>query len=93
MSKSILQSEPECYITHSPYGLHRHHIYFGHGNRKISEDNGFWVWLRYDLHNGSSYGVHFNHELDLRLKQECQRKYEETHTREEFMKLIGRNFL
>lgn len=33
------------------------------------------------------------HALDLRLKQDCQRKFEETHSREEFMAIIGRNYL
>lgn len=33
------------------------------------------------------------HTLDLRLKQDCQRRFEETHSREEFMAIIGRNYL
>ena len=92
MAKSILQSEKVCYITGSPLRLHKHHIFMG-PNRKISEEYGCWVYLREDWHNMSNYGVHFNSELDLFLKQECQRKFEETHTREEFIALIGRNFL
>lgn len=51
------------------------------------------MWLRYDWHNGASYGVHFNHALDLQLKRECQEKFEETHTRQEFIQLIGKNYL
>jgi len=90
--KSILQDEKECYVTGDTNNLHCHHIYGG-GNRQISEKNGFKVWLRADWHNMSDYGVHFNPKLDLRLKQECQRKYEETHSRAEFMALIGRNYL
>ena len=89
--KSILQSRRECYLTRCTENLHKHHIFFG-PLRDIAEKNGFWVWLRADLHNGR-YGVHFNRELDLRLKRECQARYEETHAREEFMKLIGRNYL
>ena len=92
MAKSILQTEKECYITGSTINLHEHHIYAG-GNRKISEKYGFKVWLRADWHNMSDYGVHFNRDLDLHLKQECQRKFEETHSREEFMRLIGKNYL
>lgn len=49
--------------------------------------------LRVDWHNGADYGVHFNRNLNLKLRQICQQKYEETHTREEFMTLIGRNYL
>lgn len=90
--RSILQSEKECLLTGAVTGLHKHHIYGG-PNRSISEKNGFWVWLRADWHNMSSYGVHSDHGLDLRLKRLCQQEYEKTHTREEFMALIGRNYL
>lgn len=41
----------------------------------------------------ADYGVHFNKELNLKLKRECQEKFEETHSREEFMRLIGKNYL
>lgn len=91
--KSILQSEKQCYLTGETGQLHKHHIFFGRGLRKISEENGFWVYLLPRLHNMSNDGVHFNRELDLKLKRACQKKYEEKHTREEFMALIGRNYL
>lgn len=90
---SILQDGKECYVTKSTNSLHKHHIYAGNGYRKISDQNGFWVWLRADWHNMSDYGVHFNKQFDLKLKRICQSKYEETHTRDEFMRLIGRNYL
>ena len=92
MAKSILQNEKRCFITGSTTGLQRHHIYFG-ANRRISEENGFWVWLIPEYHNMSDYGVHFDKAFDLKLKQDCQRKYEETHSREEFIALIGKNYL
>ena len=38
-------------------------------------------------------GPHQDRQTDLLLKRECQRKFEETHSREEFMKIIGRNYL
>lgn len=93
--KSILQDRRECYITHTTANLHKHHIFFGGANRKTSEKQGFWVWLRFDFHNGASYGVHGKdgHELDLKLKRECQYKFEQTHSRNEFIKLIGRSYL
>lgn len=91
--KSIMQDEKRCYVTKAEnVPLHKHHIYGG-PNRRVSEANGFWVWLRPEWHNMSDHGVHFNMVLDMKLKQECQRKYEETHTRDEFMALIGRNYL
>lgn len=94
MAKSILQDEKVCFITGSIYNLHRHHVYGG-GRRKTSEENGFWVYLTGALHNQSNDGVHGKngHKLDMYLKQICQRKYEETHTREEFMQLIGKSYL
>lgn len=92
---SIMQERRECYITGETAGLHKHHIYYGSALRKISEVNGFWCWLRWDWHNGAAYGVHGRdgHGLDMRLKRECQEKYEETHSREEFRRLIGKNYL
>ena len=38
-------------------------------------------------------GVHLNHELDLELKQLYQKKFEETHSRQAFMAIFGRNWL
>lgn len=94
MAKSILQRERKCYITGSTYNLHRHHIFAG-SRRQISEREGFWVYLIGHLHNQSNDGVHGKngHALDLKLKQDCQRKYEETNSREEWMLLMGKNYL
>lgn len=95
MAQSILQDEKKCFVTGITTGLHKHHIYMGHGLREISEENGFWVYLIEELHNMTSFGVHgtYGHSLDIALKQICQAKFEETHTRDEFIKLIGVNFL
>ncbi len=91
--KSIMQTEKACYLTDRTDNLHKHHIFFGHGNRSISDKNGFWVWLTADRHNMTIDSVHHNKALDLMLKIECQKEYEKTHSREEFMALIGRNYL
>jgi hypothetical protein len=95
MAKSILQDEKVCYITGQTNNLHKHHIYFGNPGRRISEENGFWVYLAGWLHNQSEHGVHgkYGHELDLLLKTHCQMAYEKEHSREEFMRLIGKNYL
>lgn len=92
--KSILQDEKVCYITGSNMDLHEHHI-FGGGNRKLSEQYGLKVWLRADWHNMSGYGVHFNPELDKRLKQEAQNAAMERYgwTTAEWIKVFGRNYL
>ena len=97
--KSIMQSNKECYLCRKMFGicnergLHEHHIYEGYGRRRQSEAIGAKVWLCAKHHNMSDYGIHFNKEEDMELKRACQRKFEETHTREEFMELIGRNYL
>lgn len=92
--KSILQSEKKCYITGSTTGLHKHHI-FGGINRTNSEKHGLWVWLKWDRHIADSpYRTpHNDAEVDLMLKKDAQRKFEELHTREDFMRIFGRNWL
>ena len=94
---SILQNEKKCYITGRYDNLDCHHVYGG-ANRKISDENGFWVWITHDLHNGNDpMAVHSNplQGYDLMLKQQAQRKYEEEMGRsgDDFIKLIGRSFL
>jgi len=89
---SILQSSKECYITGATTELHKHHIFFG-PRRSASERYGLWVWLRADWHNMADYGVHFSRVLDLRLKQKAQEEFEHTHSHEEFMRIIGKNYL
>ena len=91
-----MQDGKYCYITgYCADGLHKHHIYFGTGRRRISEMFGFWVWLKPELHNASRFGAHGmeGHELDMKLKRECQAEFEKTHTREEFRALIGKSYL
>ena len=93
MAASILQDEKKCYVCGTLNNLHEHHVFFG-ANRKVSEENGFKVWLCGDHHNQSNRGVHCgNKELNLMLKKHCQMTFEESHSREEFVALIGRNYL
>ena len=95
MAKSIIQSKKECYITRSIYNLHKHHIFEGIANRKQSEKYGLWIYLRADWHNLSNYGVHFNKELDLKLKRMAQRRWQEYYnkTKEDFIARYGKNYL
>lgn len=90
--ESVIQKEKQCIICHSVYGLHRHHVYYG-PLRSISEKHGLTVWLCGRHHNLSGEGVHFDRELDLEVKRYAQRMYEQIHSREEFIKLIGKNYL
>lgn len=90
---SIIQDEKECFICHTTQNLNLHHIFFGNKHHKISDREGFVCYLCTRHHHMSNEGVHKNRELDLQLKQIAQAKYEETHTREQFMSLMGRNYL
>lgn len=65
------------------------HEIYGGGNRKMSMRNGFCVPLCRNCHQIAT----LNYGLNLRLKIICQEKFEETHSRDEFMAIIGKNFI
>ena len=91
--RSVLTNDLEhCYLTGAP-GVHIHHV-FGGPNRDHSEEDGFIIPLRPDLHNMSKAGVHFDRKLDLHFKQLCQSWYESNKgTREQFIKRYGKSYL
>ena len=70
-----------------------HHIFYGTANREVSERNGFKVYLCGYHHNLSNFGVHFDKKLDIALKRYAQQIYEQEHTREDFIKLVGKSYL
>jgi len=65
-----------------------HEIYAG-SKRIISIKNGFCIPICRKCHSE----IQSNEEKMLKLKIECQKKYEESHSREEFMKMVGKNYL
>ena len=90
--KSILQSEKECFVCHTTYGLEEHHCIYGSANRKQSELHGLKVWLCAEHHRGNT-GVHQDRELDLSIKRMAQRMFEENHSRELFIQIFGKSYL
>lgn len=72
--------------------LEEHHV-FGGPNRKISEENGFKLKLCPEHHRTGPEAVHRSIKSMRLLQEEAQRSYEKTHTRKQFMELIGRNYL
>lgn len=86
----MIQDRRECFVCGRWTGLEEHHIFFGR-NRKNSDEDGLTCWLCYEHHRGPQ-GVHHNRALDLRLKRIGQFIYEQSHTREEFMRRYGRNY-
>lgn len=94
MSKSLISDEKFCLICGTPLNIHKHHIFEGTGRRKLSEKYGCWCYLCARHHNMSNESVHFKKELDLKLKQQCQKAWEyQIGTREQFIMLFGRNYL
>jgi hypothetical protein len=99
MAKSIMQTEKECYICRELYGvqntytLEEHHCTHGTANRQMAEKYGLKVHLCW-CHHRSSQGVHHNRQLDLFLIQTAQSCFEEqVGSREEFMRIFGKNWL
>lgn len=93
--RSIIEDKGEksCYICGYAGRTEEHHIFGGNPNRRLSEKNGLKVHLCYTHHKDSKKGVHFNPELMEELHKVGQKKFEESHTREEFMKIFGKNYL
>lgn len=92
--RSILTEDfDKCYICGGRAEC-VHHIFPGTAKRKISDDNGFTAPLCNRCHNMSDHSVHFDSKLALKLKKDCQRAYQELgHTKGDFVRLVGRNYL
>lgn len=94
MTNSILSDRRECFVCRTTQNLHRHHVYPS-GRRKISEREGCWVWLCARHHNMSNDGVHFNHALDIEIRQKCEAAWLQKNgkTTDDFIRVFGRNYL
>ena len=91
--KSIISNDRECIVCGTTLGLHKHHIYGG-ARRNLSETYGCWVYLCGVHHNLGNEGVHFNKEMDLKLKKVCEEVWEQTYgDRDAFIKVFGRSYL
>lgn len=93
--ESILTTDKStCYVCQRTTHTEMHHIIHAGCSKKRQERIGLIVYLCPECHRGTN-GVHGKngHMLDLDLKQIAQHTYEETHSREEWMQEIGRNYL
>lgn len=101
MSKSILDTKKGvCFMCGRHEFTEKHHIMQGTANRKLSEQDGLWVYLCPDCHNRPPNGVHFNRENMEWLHKLGQKAYELSRcdlTAEDahaaFMERYGRNYL
>lgn len=88
--KEVYQKSSElfnncCALCGSPY-IQLHHIYEGK-NRKNSTKYSMIVPL-------CKYHHDWVHKTNYKgFKEKYQKKFEETHTREEFIKIFGRSYL
>lgn len=89
---SILQNKEECWVSHSVGNLVRHEV-FPASNRDNSKYYGLWVYLTPYWHNMSNAGVHFNKELDLKLRRYAQAEFEVHFPELDFVKIFGKNYL
>ncbi len=95
-SYSILQGKRKrCYLQTQKPGRWSGTIFISAqecGRYQINTDSGCG-----SSRNGTEERRVFMEGMGIKsicgLKQDCQRKFEETHTREEFMAIIGRNYL
>lgn len=74
--------------------VERHHI-FGAASRKVSEQYGYVVPLRPDLHpNGVYADKRYAKQIDDYLKDMAQRDFEEKHgNRALFIQLFGKSYI
>jgi len=93
MSKSILQEEKVCYLCGGQVGLEKHHILGGTANRKCSETWGVWVWLCGEKCHRGVDGAQYNKDLNLRLKQDGQRAFENLYGHDKWMEIFMKNYL
>ena len=77
-----------CYLCKSPYNLHTHHMLHGSMKNKADQYN-LTITLCVECHTLlHDHGFH-----DKEIQQLAQKRFEETHTREEFIKEFGKSFL
>lgn len=99
--KSIMhERNGACYLCQRLNGndyyhqtLQEHHVFGGTANRKLSEKYGLKVYLCIYHHTAGPDAVHMNAENAGILKRDAQEIFERIYTREEFMKIFGRNWL
>ena len=91
---SLYPTDNGCEICHSPTTV-VHHIYPGVGRRPISDREGCWVLLCPYHHNMSDHGVHFDRELDLHFRRDCQERWMRANdaTVDDFIATFGESYL
>lgn len=94
MRYSILQNKKECYFCLGKAEC-IHEVFYGTANRKLSIEDGCCIYLCNAHHNMSDNSVHFNKQMDLKVKRDMQLRWQEFYgkTEEDFIKRYGKNYL
>lgn len=92
--KSIINTNKrKCFLCGLYKQTEEHHI-FGGSNRRLSEEYGLKVYLCPNCHQHSKYSAHRDKDTADHLHRVGQQAFEEQiSSREEFMKIFGRNYL
>lgn len=94
MKKIEIQSKKgECFICGRVCKCEKHHVFFGTANRKISDEYGLVVDLCPSHHRTGFSAVHRNKDMNRALQEYAQACFEMAYSREEFIKLFGRNYI
>ena len=79
----------ECEICGRYEYLDEHHLIEGHGLRKLSDKYGLVINICRICHKN----IHSKKELQEWSKRTGQKLFERKHTREEFIKIFGKDYL
>ena len=85
------QDDTKCYVCEGNQYVQRHEIFFGRAYRNKSKQFGLWVNLCMKCHDIVHFGK--DHSLDIQLKQEGQRKFENKFSHQKFMDEFDKNRL
>ena len=97
----MLNNDKRCFVCGTTNDLHIHHIFEGTANRKKSEEDDMKIYLCGYHHNMSNAGIHYNKELELKVKKLAQQVWMRQFVPnlpledqiEAFIKRYGRNYL
>lgn len=96
--ESIMQSDNEkCYMCKrfiTKGTRHKHHALHGTANRRLADEDGLFVYLCYDCHEGTA-GAHGKNgaAVDSYLKMQGQLAWEHQYAVNAFRARYGKNFL
>ena len=94
--QSIVSNEVKCLICEMmPHETHlyTHNVFYGEGREELSKQYGCWCYLCGRHHHMSNAGVHFNPDIDRKLKAHTQKRFNEVYPELDFVKIFGKDYL